>query len=178
MDGNLSSLDKIDGGDGIDTVDLNGNYSVGVSLTSTNFANIEQVNLTDAGFNYRLLVNTGTSLGYIIDGSTLAHTLFVSATGSGSMFVTGGRPCGYTDRRQGSDLLVGGAGADFLTGGGGNYTAVMTPASAAGVTVNLALSNTNDEAATRRRTTYCSRSHPCRCTQRWTLASTSGGPAR
>jgi len=135
----LNSLDKIDGGDDFDIVQINGNYSAGVSLSATNFSNIELVRLIDSGFNYRLTVNTGTAaVGYTIDGSDLVgNTLFVSASGSAGISIIGGDLADTLTGGSGGDVFHGGAGGDILTGGIGNDMVDYSGSTA--VTVNLSL---------------------------------------
>jgi Ca2+-binding RTX toxin-like protein len=138
MDANLSVLDKIDGGDGLDTVQLHGNYTA-LTLSGANFANIETV-LLDPTFKYHLTASPlTTQSGYVIDGSALgaADTLFVAVTGSVGMSIIGGAAADTLSGGSGGDYFLGGAGADVITGGTGSDTVDYTGSAA--VTVNLAL---------------------------------------
>jgi len=135
----LNSLDKIDGGDDFDIVQINGDYHAGVSLSATNFSNIELVRLIDSGFDYRLTVNTGAAaVGYTIDGSLLGtNTLYVSATGSAGLTMIGAGGADTLIGGSGGDVFRGGAGGDILTGGIGNDMVDYSGSTA--VTVNLSL---------------------------------------
>ncbi|HEU0115924.1 MAG TPA: calcium-binding protein, partial [Thermomicrobiales bacterium] len=140
MDANLNSLDKIDGGDGLDTVELDGDYHLGVVLSGANFANVETVQL-DAGNKYRLTISpTTTQPGYLIDGSALGgtDTLVATVTGSVGMSIIAGAAADTLTGGSGGDYFLGGAGADLITGGTGADTVDYT-GSAGAVTVNLAL---------------------------------------
>src|SRR5262249_50671099 len=141
MLGNLNTLDKIDGGAGYDTIELQGKYSAGLSISSTAITNVEEIDLLASGFNYRLAVATGTNAAtqLVIDGSTLGlDTLYLAGSGSGGIAATGGDGADTLIGGGGRDMLNGGAGADILNGGSGVDT-VSYAGSAAGVTVNLAL---------------------------------------
>src|SRR5262249_37045730 len=112
MDGNLTAPDKIDGGGGLDTVKLAGNYAAGVTLSAANFQNVETVKLT-AGNDYRIVASPSTDQpGYLIDGSALGagDTLIATVTGSVGMQIIGGAA---------ADTLTGGTGADYFLGGAG-----------------------------------------------------------
>jgi Ca2+-binding RTX toxin-like protein len=121
----LTAADKIDGGTGMDTLNLNGNYSVGVVLGATTLTNVETVNLA-AGHGYKLTTNDATvasgqaltvtasalasSNSLIFNGSAETNGKFVITGGAGKDTLTGGK---------GADTITGGAGADKLNGGAG-----------------------------------------------------------
>jgi Ca2+-binding RTX toxin-like protein len=141
MGANLTAADSIDGGSGIDTVVLDGNYAAGLTFAATTLKDVEIVSLT-AGNSYKLTLTDANNSGTLtVDGSALgANTLFLAASAeknnaltaigaSGNDTLTGG---------GGNDSFTGGAGADRLTGGGGSDTANYG-ASAAAITVNLNL---------------------------------------
>ncbi len=141
MLGNLNTLDRIDGGNGHDTIELQGNYSAGLSISSTAITNVEEIDLLASGFNYRLAVATGTNAAthIVIDGSTLGlDTLYLAGSGAGGITATGSDGADTLIGGAGGDVLNGGAGADILNGGTGVDT-VSYAGSAAAVTVNLAL---------------------------------------
>ena len=137
---NLTSADKVDGGDGFDVVLLNGTYpAAGISLAATNFINVEEIDLA-AGNDYRIAINTGTvGTSVFIDGSSLlGNKLTVTASGAVGISVQGGTGNDSVVGGTGSDNFFGSAGLDTMTGGTGVDT-VDYAASAAGVTVNLNL---------------------------------------
>ncbi len=100
--------DALDGGDGYDILDLNGDYSLSGFLTATSFTNIEQIDL-EAAHNYWLTLadgNVAAGQSLIVNGSLL---------GAGdSLTVVGG------NETDGSLHLVGGAGNDLLSAGAGD----------------------------------------------------------
>jgi Ca2+-binding RTX toxin-like protein len=117
LGGNLTALDKIDGGAGGDDLYLDGDYSAGVVFGATTVVNIESILLGD-GNSYKLtLANTSNSTGLTVDGGALtgANALFLNgaAESVSALIATGG---------AGGDTLIGGAGADELTGGAGDDT--------------------------------------------------------
>lgn len=122
----LTAADQIDGGAGVDTLVLNGNYAAGLTFGATTLTNVEQIQLT-AGFSYSLTLNDATVAAgeaLLIDGSQLgvAHTLQVngSAETSGALTLIGGAGADSLTGGSGNDTLTGGSGDDSLTGGAGN----------------------------------------------------------
>ncbi|HEY2071222.1 MAG TPA: calcium-binding protein [Rhizomicrobium sp.] len=108
--GNYSASASIDGGAGIDQLDLTGDYATTPITIGSNLANVEIINL-GVGFRYNItttdaVVAAGTSLK--INGQSLASTSGIELTFNGSQ---------ETDGRF---TLVGGSGADVVTGGAGN----------------------------------------------------------
>lgn len=112
----LTVLDRIDGGSGVDTLNLTA--AANLVFGAKTLANIEQISL-NPGFSYNLTLNNaslaaGKSLK--IDGSALnAPTTSLSLDGSaetkGALILIGG---------TGDDTLLGGGGSDIITGGAGN----------------------------------------------------------
>ena len=115
---NLTDQDRIDGGGGIDTLNLTSatNLVFGVKTLS----NVEKI-IVDAGFSYNLTLNNasianGKSLK--VDASALISpintlSLDASAETKGALFLIGG---------IGDDSLLGGGGSDTISGGNGNNT--------------------------------------------------------
>lgn len=117
MEDNLTALDRIDGGDGTDTLSLDGNYAAGLIFAATTMVNVEIISLAD-GNSYKLTLNNANNdKGLTVDGSTLTgdNNLILNgaAETSGGLSATGG---------TGDDTLIGGGGGDSLTGGIGNDT--------------------------------------------------------
>lgn len=112
LGGALTSDDRIDGGEGNNSLMLDGDYSAGVSFGADTLKNIILVKLA-AGFDYRLEGIANTSV-LLFDGTALGadDQLIADATG-GARFVRlyGG---------DGDDLLRGGANSDDLSGGRGH----------------------------------------------------------
>lgn len=113
----LTAADRIDGGNGTDTLTLNGDYSAGLIFAPTTMVNIETLQLA-GGHSYKLTPNdasvaAGQTLS--VDASALtagnALTFIGSHETDGAFAVTGG---------AGNDLIVGGKGNDTLGGGAGN----------------------------------------------------------
>lgn len=137
--GFLNGSDKVDGGDGYDTVLLAGAYGAGISLSATNFVNVDEIDLAD-GNNYKISIATGTvGASVFVDGGSLTTgTLSVTATGSVGVSIQGGALADTLTGGTGGDNFFGSAGADSMTGGTGVDT-VDYSGSGAGVTVNLAV---------------------------------------
>jgi len=117
MEDNLTAQDQIDGGDGKDTLSLDGNYAAGLVFAATTMVNVEIISLAD-GNSYKLTLNDATNTnGLTVDASGLTgdNTLILNgaAEASGKLTATGG---------SGDDTLIGGNGDDVLTGGLGNDT--------------------------------------------------------
>ena len=120
MFGSLTATDKLDGGEGFDTLTLNGAYAALV-FSATTAINFEAIVVED-GKNYNLTLNDAISTGdLIVDGSALtANTLKLTATAEKhNLFVTGGDSNDTLIGGSGSDQLDGGAGNDSLSGGAG-----------------------------------------------------------
>jgi Ca2+-binding RTX toxin-like protein len=135
-DGNLTGADRIDGGGGVDTVALRGDYAA--VLNDTSLANIEVLALLSghtneftgvivpSGFSYDLTMAEGNvaaglrmdinatrlgsdeSLGF--DGGLETDGAFRILSGAGNDTLAGS---------QGADIIYGGLGADIMTGNGG-----------------------------------------------------------
>jgi Ca2+-binding RTX toxin-like protein len=125
--GLTSSLEAIDGGTGIDTLDTTtwgGIYSINLMTGATNFAgeaftNFE--NLTTGAGNDSV---TGTDLANVIrtnDGDDMLDGL------GGNDILQGGGGNDVLDGGAGADTLNGGAGADIMLGGAGddNYIVAL-----------------------------------------------------
>src|SRR5262249_1879697 len=159
MLGGLTAADKLDGGDGFDILELNGDYKAGLVFGATTAVNFEAI-VVDAGFNYNLTLSDATNAdGLFFDATALVgNTLklnaaaekssFLDATGgTGNDTIIGGGGADMLDGGAGNDslsggaglnLLHGGAGADTIVGGAGIDTADYS-GSAAAVTINLNL---------------------------------------
>ncbi len=134
--------DKIDGGNGDDTLILDGDYT---ALTTLKVLNVEDVVLT-AGHSYNLrIADTAGSLGEIlqVDGSALGvgESLIFNGSketdgqlvlfgGAGDDSLTGGDLADTLTGGDGNDSLDGHLGPDSLDGGDGNDTYVVRDAAA------------------------------------------------
>lgn len=112
----LTSRDKINGGLGSDTLQLQGNYSAGLSLGSSTVTNVEKLVL-GVGFNYKITTNSATVASgatMTVDASALASINSANINGSsesnGRFVFQGG---------AGADVFTGGSQADSFVGGGG-----------------------------------------------------------
>src|SRR6185312_7167792 len=104
----LTAADKIDGGTGIDTLALIGNYSAGLTFSATTMINVEQINLFGA-FDYKLTLNNAN----VAAGQTL--TVSANALGAGHALTFDG-----SAETDGSFSITGATGDDVLTGGAQN----------------------------------------------------------
>ena len=108
--GALLASDRIDGGTGTDTVNLDGDYSAGLTFGSKTMVNVENVVLV-AGYSYKIMTNDAT----VAAGQSL--TVNASALGSSSRLRFNG-----SAETNGKFSITGGAGNDTITGGAGNDT--------------------------------------------------------
>jgi Ca2+-binding RTX toxin-like protein len=127
----LTAADTIDGGSGSDTVQLNGDYSAGLTLGATTLVNVEVIQLA-SGHSYNLTTNdanvaSGQTLTLIASlGASNALTFDGSAETDGFFAITGG--AGNDSVTLGSRTVFagstfnGGAGSDTLTLDYGNNT--------------------------------------------------------
>lgn len=137
----LTRADRIDGGDGEDTLVLSGDYSAGFvfgAKTIRNFENFEVV----SGNSYKLTLNDanvaagstlgvfGESLGALdslkLDGSAETDGAFIMKGGEGRDRLTGGDGDDDLSGNGGRDTLVGGPGHDILHGNKGADIFVFT----------------------------------------------------
>jgi Ca2+-binding RTX toxin-like protein len=145
----FTALDKIVGGDGTDTVTLNGDYSGGITFGNATMTGVEVISLsaensyslktadTTVAAGQTLTVNGGT-LGatdvLTFNGSKETDGSFVVTGGAGNDTITGGAQADTIVGGDGNDVLKGGLGADHITGGNGidtiTYGAVAESTSA------------------------------------------------
>ncbi len=122
----LTAADQIDGGTGVNTLVLEGDYSAGLTLAATTINAIETISVA-GGFNYNLITNDAN----VASGATL--TVDASA-------LTGGHTLAFNGAAEtdGNFLFKFGAGfvaADSLTGGVGNDTLELNGDLSGGVTL-------------------------------------------
>ena len=142
--------DKIDGGAGTDTLNLDGGHTGvyfqpatapagppgvaahGLILAPDSLTNVEKINLT-AGSSYGLIfdnANVAHGATLAVSGQTLKSTdsLYVNAAqlvSGGALNITGGAGADTLIGGSANDTLIGGAGNDVVNGGGGTNTAVF-----------------------------------------------------
>ncbi|MES2337508.1 MAG: Ig-like domain-containing protein [Pseudomonadota bacterium] len=110
--------DVVDGGDGNnDQLALQGNYSAGVTLTSSNLTNVEVVAL-QAGAGAAYVITTNDTL--VATGGTISF--YASTLTAGQNFTLNAG-----SEADGTYLVYGGAGTDIITTGGGNDGALFGP---------------------------------------------------
>ena len=115
MRGYLTASDAINGGSGNTTVNLNGDYSAGVTFGATTMVNVDTLFLT-AGHSYDFTLNAAT----VANGQTM--TIQGGALGAGdSMTINGSAVAGtlIIDGGAGSATMIGGAGNDAIHAGAG-----------------------------------------------------------
>lgn len=118
MGASLDSSDIIYGGAGYDTIDLQGDYSAGLTFGGDGLASIERFTLR-TGFTYKLYFNDGnlnTGEGVLISGDAdlgAGKFLYVDASAESDASYT-------VYDTNGNDTLLGGGGADtfWLVSGG------------------------------------------------------------
>jgi Ca2+-binding RTX toxin-like protein len=115
----LTAADRIDGGAGIDTVTLDGDYAAGLEFQAQTLVDIEVLSLAK-GHSYTLATDDATVAAgqtLTVDGSALGpHDVLHfdgTAESDGAFVVKGG---------AGDDFIAGGAGDDVLGGNDGNDT--------------------------------------------------------
>lgn len=116
MGGTLDAGDRINGGNGNgnDTVVLDGDYHTALVLAAATLINVETIAFA-AGHDYALVANNGN----VAAGKTL--TVDGSALGASDTLAFDG-----SAETNGAFVMKGGAGADVLTGGGGNDSFDLT----------------------------------------------------
>ena len=112
----LTPGDSLDGGTGIDTLIVNGDYAAGMTFGAAAIANIEKLQLT-AGHSYKFILGAGNVGGaFTVDASALgsANSAYVDANvyATQTTFYGG----------QGDDTFVGGAQSVFHFENGGSDT--------------------------------------------------------
>jgi hypothetical protein len=127
----FTAADSVDGGDGADTLKLDGDYSAGVTLGHTTLVSVEAIDLA-AGFSYKLTTGDDLEASLTVNGSALTagETLNFdgSAVTNGPFAVHGG--LGDDSFEMGAhftaaDRFNGGGGNDSLFLGGANYDVVF-----------------------------------------------------
>lgn len=120
--------DKVDGGDGFDSLLLNGDYSAGFTFKQNAIDNIEQISLF-AGHSYDITmvdgnVAAGKQLSISASGLTPTQVLTFDGTAEidGRFLVTGGAAADIIDGSSGDDTLGGSGGIDTLNGHDGDDT--------------------------------------------------------
>uniref|UniRef100_UPI00188CAA4E beta strand repeat-containing protein n=1 Tax=Noviherbaspirillum soli TaxID=1064518 RepID=UPI00188CAA4E len=135
----MTAADQFNGGAGVDTLYLSGDYSAGLAFGATTLVGVEVI-VAQAGNNYNLTLNnamlSGTqqasvegfglgsanSLTVNASAETDTGTVYTLSGGAGNDNLTGGAGNDTLNGGAGNDILVGGAGNDILTGGAGNDT--------------------------------------------------------
>lgn len=125
MGGALNAADRIDGGNGIDELDLDGDYSAGLVFKATTLHNVEIVSLTeDHSYKFTLNdanVDAGRFVAFFagnLDGSD-SLTLDASAETNANVLVIGGQGDDTFIGGQFQNGIFGGLGQDRMTAGGG-----------------------------------------------------------
>jgi Ca2+-binding RTX toxin-like protein len=111
----FAAHDVLDGGNGNDVVNINGNYATPITFTATTLVGIEELALT--GGSFTLTTNDGNvaaGQSLIVDAASLSAAQSLTFRGGaetdGAFLITGG---------AGADTLTGGSSNDRFTGGGG-----------------------------------------------------------
>jgi len=129
--GNFLTSDVVDGGGSDDTLELNGDYSAGLTFGATTIADIDTIKLDD-GFSYKLTMNANDTAGntQTIDATALgaAHTLtFDGSAEANSILVEFG--AGFTA----ADSVIGGSGSDTLQFNGDYASLALSTAQASSI---------------------------------------------
>jgi Ca2+-binding RTX toxin-like protein len=109
----FNALDRVNGGDGSDTLVLEGDYSSGIALNSNSLKNVETVNLLgdffyDVTFADGNVAGGGAMTVVAALGTGKSAVINASAETNGSYLMFGS---------DGGDLLMAGAGDDVIHGG-------------------------------------------------------------
>jgi Ca2+-binding RTX toxin-like protein len=134
LGGALNAEDRLVGGGGYDTVNLDGDYSAGLVLAPSTLGEIEQVNFA-AGNDYNITLDDGTvgagakmffkgsALGaadtLTFDGSAELDGQFRVSGGQGNDTIKGGPQQNNIRGGNGDDTIMGGDFGDRLIGGDG-----------------------------------------------------------
>jgi RTX calcium-binding nonapeptide repeat (4 copies) len=127
--GNFTAADQVDGGDGADTVILDGDYSAGLTFTPTTMTNVEYLVL-GAGHDYKFTTDDAT----VASGSTL--TINAAALGTGHTISFDG-----SAETDGDFVLTAGASftaADTFIGSADNDVLILNGDYSAGLTFGAA----------------------------------------
>jgi Ca2+-binding RTX toxin-like protein len=146
----FTARDKVDGGAGVDTLDLSGDYSHGVTFGAKTMVNVEYLDLFGSeygGGSYDITLNAANVkagsylLTYLMDNEQQSDFLnFDASAVAGDIFVQA--------LGDAADHIVGGAGNDHLNAGrimgdvidgGGGFNVVDFNNAGQGVTVSLEL---------------------------------------
>jgi len=121
----FSATDTINGGGGADVLNLDGNYSGGLTFAAGTITNIDTISLA-AGHSYSLTTNdanVAAGATMTVDGSALGAsdslTFNGSAESDGNFVINGGAGNDNLQGGKGADTFNGGNGADTFNGGGG-----------------------------------------------------------
>jgi Ca2+-binding RTX toxin-like protein len=125
--GAITSADRLDGGDGSDILYLSGDYSSGLIFQPRTIQHIEEIDLWASNNSYKLVFNDAN----IDDGALMfvngaqrtsleKMTINGSAETAGAFVMYGGAGADKLSGGGGDDILNGGAGIDKLTGSGGD----------------------------------------------------------
>ena len=127
----FTAADRVDGGKGLDTLDLNGDYSAGVVFAAATMVNVEALSL-EAGFDYRLtLDDANVAAGAVLTIDAWGRTRFDGSAETDGRFIFDVRSEGDEFfGGKGDDVVnnqsLGFAGKTRLDGGGGYDTLVTT----------------------------------------------------
>lgn len=126
--------DLNEGGDGIDTVEVNGgngieNFTVTPNGTRVRFDRVSPAPFAlDIGTTENLVVNMNGGDDVFTGNNGLASLIAITVDGgTGNDTITGGDGNDTLLGGDGNDTLIGGRGADHLIGGAGNDTFVWNP---------------------------------------------------
>ena len=125
MGGELTGADRLFGGAGYDTVELQGQHAGQLALTSATLDSIEQIKLFGA-LDYNVFLDdtavaAGQTMTIDITTGSAGHTAIVSVFESdGRYIVKGGAEQDIISTGAGDDVVYGGDGIDHLSPGFGN----------------------------------------------------------
>jgi Ca2+-binding RTX toxin-like protein len=168
--GGFDSLDAIDGGNGTDTLELDGNYAGGLTFAAGSLSNMEAL-ILGAGHTYVLTMNDANVAAgevFTVDAEGLSGGILffngeaetdasfdihagldddVVAGGALGDLITGDDGNDQLFGRGGDDILIGGFGYDEMSGAGGADTfRFFTASGSTGPTCDLFVTfNTNSD---------------------------------
>jgi Ca2+-binding RTX toxin-like protein len=126
--------DLNEGGDGVDTVEVNGgnaseNFSITANGSRVRFDRVDPAPFSiDIGTTENLVLNANGGDDIITAGNGLAPLIALTLNGgAGNDTITGGDGNDVINGGDGNDTIIGGRGNDTLLGGSGNDTFVWNP---------------------------------------------------
>jgi Ca2+-binding RTX toxin-like protein len=145
---NFTNSDRLDGGAGQDTLDINASSLFSVNFDPDTIKNVETITLNGTGSVFLNMNDGNVAAGKSLTVTTVSSSVDLNFDGSaetdGSFTITGGSNVDTIKGGHGADTISGGGSGDSLTGGAGADTFLYT---AVGQSSNLTFDGITDFAA-------------------------------